>query len=296
MGETQSESRMPSNPVIYLEDDVMESGEDSPAWMLREWNCGNICEQEVVVSKAKQPVIMEGQRIEGTSSKPTSTTVQWVCVEGAKLNQRVYVNPLTQVPFNSPVDHSPAKSRGITLAVILECHSCPPELLFVRNAGEIQHVIRSGGALWLIVKCCPGAFCQTPLNGLHGRKQSVAVTKGLVGMGRLMIDLQWNSEDVSGCFHTHLVKFCWNLPWSIYLSVFSFGHVWKQQFHSGEGPREADRNLVEGLSYEPMLVRFICVDNVIWPWSESMCPITRHVASVAAVWCVMSRKLGSIAK
>lgn len=71
-----------------------------------------------------------------------------VCVcGGVKLNQRVYVNPLTRVPINSPVDHSPAKSRGTTLAVILECHSCPPELLFVRNAGEIQHVIRSGGAL-----------------------------------------------------------------------------------------------------------------------------------------------------
>lgn len=84
MGETQSENRMPSNPIIYLEDDVMESGEDSPAWMLREWNCkyGNIGEQEVVVSKAKQPVIMEGQRIVGTSSKPTSNTVQWVCVRG----------------------------------------------------------------------------------------------------------------------------------------------------------------------------------------------------------------------
>lgn len=181
------------------------------------------------------------------------------------------------------MDHSPAKSQGTTLAVILECHSCPPELLFVRNAGEIQHVIRSGGALWLIVKCCPGAFCQTPLNGPRGRKQSVAVTKGLVGMGLLVIDLQWNSEDVSGCFHTYLVKFSWNLHRSIYLSVFSFGHVRKQQFHSGEGLRETDQNLVEGLSYEPMLVRFICVDNVIWPWSESMRPITLYVHSAAAV-------------
>lgn len=193
--------------------------------------------KNLLSQRQSPPVIIEGQRIEWTSSKPTSNTVQCVWVVGAKLNQRVYVNPPTQVPFSSPVDHSPAKSRGITLAMILECHSCPPELLFVRNAGEIQHVIRSGGALWLIVKCCPGAFCQTPLNGLHGRKQSVAVTKGLVRMGPLMIDLQWNSEDVSGCFHTHLVKFCWNLPWSIYLSVFSSGHVWKQQFHSGEGLR-----------------------------------------------------------
>lgn len=49
----------------------------------------------------------------------------------------------------------------------------------------------------MIVKCCPGALCQTPLNGLHSRKQSVAVTKGLVGMGPVMIDLHWNSEDVS---------------------------------------------------------------------------------------------------
>lgn len=79
---------------------------------------------------------------------PLPILSRYVCVCGrAKLNQRVYVNPLTGVPINSPVDHSPAKSRGATLAVILECHSCPPELLFVRNAGEIQHVIRSGGAL-----------------------------------------------------------------------------------------------------------------------------------------------------
>lgn len=205
-------------------------------------------EQELVVSKSKQRAIMEGQRTEWTSSKVPFQYCPDKCVcGGVKLNQRVYVNPLTRVPINSPVDHSPAKSRGTTLAVILECHSCPPELLFVRNAGEIQHVIRSGGALWLIVKCCPGAFCQTPLNGPCGRKQSVAVTKGLVGMGLLVIDLQWNSEDVSGCFHTHLVKFSWNLHRSIYLSVFSFGHVRKQQFHSGEGSGKQTETLLKGL-------------------------------------------------
>lgn len=63
--------------------------------------------------------------------------------------------------------------------------------------GKNRHAMRSGCALWLIVKCCPGALCQTPLNGLHSRKQSVAVTKGLVGTGLVMIDLHWNSEDVS---------------------------------------------------------------------------------------------------
>lgn len=63
--------------------------------------------------------------------------------------------------------------------------------------GKIQLAMRSGCALWLIVKCCPGAHCQTPLNGLHSRKQSVAVTKGLVGTGPVMIDLQQISEVVS---------------------------------------------------------------------------------------------------
>lgn len=63
--------------------------------------------------------------------------------------------------------------------------------------GKNQHVMRSGCALWLIVKCCPGAHRQTPLNGLHSRKQSVAVTKGLVGTSPVMIDLQWICEDVS---------------------------------------------------------------------------------------------------
>lgn len=157
------------------------------------WKRGNIGERELVV---KVKTSSHQGRTKDRVNPPSNTIQIWVWVAGAKLNQWVYVNPLTRAPINSPVDHSRAKSRGITLAVILECHSCPPELLFVRNAGEIRHVIRSGGALWLIVKCCPGAFCQTPLNGLRGRKQSVAVTKGLVGMGLLVIDLQWNSEDV----------------------------------------------------------------------------------------------------
>lgn len=60
---------MSSNSIIYLDHDVTESGEDSPAQSLMERKCGNIGEQELGVSKSKQPAIMEGQRTEGTSSK-----------------------------------------------------------------------------------------------------------------------------------------------------------------------------------------------------------------------------------
>lgn len=47
-----------------------------------------------------------------------------------------YVNPQTQVFFSyCPAHLSKAKSWGHTPVVILKCHLCPPELLFVCNAG-----------------------------------------------------------------------------------------------------------------------------------------------------------------
>ncbi len=113
------------------------------------------------------------------------------------LNQRVYVNPATQVSVYSPVYPSPAKSWGILWLWFLSVTCVHLNYCLCVMQGKNRHAMRSGCALWLIVKCCPGAHCQTPLNGLHSRKQSVAVTKGLVGTGPVMIDLQWISEDVS---------------------------------------------------------------------------------------------------
>ncbi|KAI9528515.1 hypothetical protein NQZ68_020341 [Dissostichus eleginoides] len=65
-----------------------------------------------------------------------------------------------------------------------------------------------------------GAHCQTPLNGLPSRKQSVAVTKGLVGTGPVMIDLQWISEDVSENWAAELSA----LQWCV--KVFSDHNAW----------------------------------------------------------------------
>lgn len=113
------------------------------------------------------------------------------------LNQRVYANPATQVSVYSPAYPSPAKSRGILWPWFLSVTCVHLNYCLCVMQGKNRHAMRSGCALWLIVKCCPGAHCQTPLNGLHSRKQSVAVTKGLVGTGPVMIDLQWISEDVS---------------------------------------------------------------------------------------------------
>lgn len=113
------------------------------------------------------------------------------------LNQWVYVNPATQVSVYSPAYPSAAKSWGILWPWFLSVTCVHLNYCLCVMQGKNRHAMRSGCALWLIVKCCPGAHCQTPLNGLHSRKQSVAVTKGLVGMGPVMIDLQWISEDVS---------------------------------------------------------------------------------------------------
>lgn len=155
--------------------------------------------------KVKKLAITGGQSRDKEAAHQTHTAIslqycprwQWGAKIATVFHQRLYVNPATGVSVHRPVDPSPAKSPGDTPAVILKCHLCPPELLFVCNAGEETGVQWGVGCgLWLIVKCCPGALCQTPLNGLHSRKQSVAVTKGLVGTGPVMIDLQWNSEDV----------------------------------------------------------------------------------------------------
>lgn len=113
------------------------------------------------------------------------------------LNHWVYVNPATQVSVYSPAYPSPAESWGTLWQWFLSVTCVHLNYCLCVMQGKNQHAMRSGGALWLIVKCCPGAHCQTPLNGLHSRKQSVAVTKGLMGTGPVMIDLQWISEDVS---------------------------------------------------------------------------------------------------
>ena len=116
---------------------------------------------------------------------------------GWVLNHWVYVNTATQVSVYSPAYPSPAKSWGILRPWFLSVTRVHLNYCLCVMQGKNQHAMRSGCALWLIVKCCPGAHCQTPLNGLHSRKQSVAVTKGLVGTDPVMIDLQWISEDVS---------------------------------------------------------------------------------------------------
>lgn len=113
------------------------------------------------------------------------------------VNQQLYVNPATQVSVHSPVDPSPAKSGARLWLWFLSVTCVHLNYCLCVMQGKNRHAMRSGCALWLIVKCCPGALCQTPLNGLHSRKQSVAVTKGLVGTDLVMIDLHWNSEDVS---------------------------------------------------------------------------------------------------
>lgn len=113
------------------------------------------------------------------------------------LNQWVYVNLETQVFVYSPAYTPPSKSWGILWPWFLSVTCVHLNYCLCVMQGKNRHAMRSGCALWLIVKCCPGAHCQTPLNGLHSRKQSVDVTKGLVGTGPVMIDLQWISEDVS---------------------------------------------------------------------------------------------------
>lgn len=112
-------------------------------------------------------------------------------------NHWVHVNPTSQVCVYSPASPTPAESLGILWPWFSSVTRVHLNYCLCVMQGKNQHAARSGGALWLIVKCCPGAHCQPPLNGLHSRKQSVAVTKGLVGTETVMIDLQWISEDVS---------------------------------------------------------------------------------------------------
>lgn len=119
-------------------------------------------------------------------------------VSQASINQ-VYVNHTTYIFLPSLLYHILTQCH--IPPVILECHLCPPELLFVCNAEEgscAKPSMQREVAMppWLIVKCCPGAHRQAPLNGLHRRKQSVDVTESLVGTAAAMIDLQRTSVDV----------------------------------------------------------------------------------------------------
>lgn len=153
------------------------------------------------ILKVKQLVILESQRqrtqIKRMLSYPYSIVRMTM---GGKLtrvlNQWVYVNPTTRVSVYSPAYPSPAKSWGLLWLWFLSVTCVHLNYCLCVMQRKNQHAMRSGCALWLIVKCCPGAHSQTPLNGLYSRKQSVAVTKGLVGTGPVMIDLQWISEDV----------------------------------------------------------------------------------------------------
>lgn len=120
-----------------------------------------------------------------------------VQMTGWVLHHWVYVNPATQVSVYSPAYPPTAKSRAALWPWFSSVTRVHLNYCLCVMQGKNQHAMRSGCALWLIVKCCPGAHCQTPLNSLHSRKQSVAVTKGLVGTGPVMIDPQRISEDVS---------------------------------------------------------------------------------------------------
>lgn len=158
------------------------------------------------ILKVKPLVILDSQRqrirMQDTHQMHTVIDLEYCPNDNGKkltrvLNQRLYVNAATQVSVYSPAHPSPAKSWGILWPWFLSVTCVHLNYCLCVMQGKNRHAMRSGCALWLIVKCCPGAHCQTPLNGLHSRKQSVAVTKGLVGTGPVMIDLQWISEDVS---------------------------------------------------------------------------------------------------
>lgn len=145
------------------------------------------------ILKVKQPVIFDSQRqMIKTNVKhqmPAVISLQYCPNDtGWKLtrvlNHWVYVNPTTQVSVSSPAYPSPAKSRGILWPWFLSVTCVHLNYCLCVMQGKNRHAMRSGCALWLIVKCCPGAHCQPPLNGLHSRKQSVAVTKGLMGTAR----------------------------------------------------------------------------------------------------------------